>query len=174
LISVDFHFSAGENYFWITADISSRALEGNKICASVQTYTTGNGSLVSVGNVPGSRTILLNHKLLFSGGDGGSKNYRIPAIVAARDGSLVTATDKRWNSAFDLPGNIDVVIRRSADKGRTWSSAITIAGEGIDTGFGDPALVVNQKNGEIICLFASNKGFIPFPLPTAGVKPAFC
>jgi Neuraminidase (sialidase) len=58
-----------------------------------------------------------------------------------------------------LPSHIDVVIRRSIDQGKSWSQAFTIAGDGVHTGFGDPALVVNRKNGEIICLFASDKGF---------------
>jgi Neuraminidase (sialidase) len=97
--------------------------------------------------------------LLFSGGDGGSKHYRIPAIVKARDGSLVTATDKRWDYPYDLPCHIDVVVRRSTDDGQSWSEPVTIAGEGTEVGFGDPALVVNRRNGEIICLCASDKGF---------------
>jgi len=158
-VTGDMKLTSGENYFWITANISSHAREGNQVQASVISYTTGDGSVVFVPDVPGSRTILLTNKLLFSGGDAGSNYYRIPAIVTARDGSLVTATDKRWNSPFDLPRHIDVVIRCSINKGQTWSHALTIAGEGTDIGFGDPALVVNRKNGEIICLFAADKGF---------------
>jgi len=158
-ITGDLKLAVGDNYFWITADISSQAREGNPVVASVVSYTTGTGAVITVPYLPGSRTILLANKLLFSGGDAGSKHYRIPSIVTARDGSLVTATDKRWNFPYDLPNHIDVVIRRSTDNGRSWSDPRTIAGEGINTGFGDPALVLNRKNGEIICLFAANKGF---------------
>lgn len=149
----------GDNYFWITADISDRAGEGHKICASVSNYMTSGRTTVSLPRIEGSRTILLGSKLLFSSGDGGSEHYRIPAIVTAKDGTLITATDKRWTSYHDLPNHIDVVIRRSTDQGITWSDALTIAGTGINTGFGDPALVYNRKNSEVICLMAANKGF---------------
>lgn len=39
--------------------------------------------------------------LLFDKGDGGSKFYRIPAIVTAKDGTLVAVADKRWDSPKD-------------------------------------------------------------------------
>ncbi|MFH0762151.1 MAG: exo-alpha-sialidase [Bacteroidota bacterium] len=164
----------GDNYFWITADINPRAREGNRIGASVSGYITETGNRVAVPAVVGKRTILLASKLLFSGGDGGSKYYRIPAIVKARDGSLITATDKRWDYPYDLPCHIDVVIRRSTDDGQTWSDPVTIAGEGTEVGFGDPALVLNRKNGEVICLCASDKGYFHstayFPIRIYQVK----
>lgn len=159
IITGDIPLLPGENYFWITADISPFAKEGNLVHAGVTDYTSGYGVEVCVPRIPGSRTILLASKLLFSAGDGGSKHYRIPSIVTARDGSLVTATDKRWNNQFDLPNHIDVVIRRSTDKGRNWSHPLTIAGEGTGTGFGDASLVLNRRNGDIICLFAGGTGF---------------
>ena len=159
IISGNMKLNSGDNYIWVTGDISASAREGNQIYTSVISYTTDSGTTVSVPSMPGSRTILLTNKLLYSGGDAGSMNYRIPAIVTAKDGTLVTATDKRWTGPFDLPKHIDVVIRRSSDKGNTWSAPYTLAGEGTDVGYGDPALVVNRKNGEIICLFASGRGF---------------
>ncbi len=159
VVSGNMKLNSGDNYIWVTGDISAVAREGNQIFTSVISYTTNEGTTVSVPPLPGSRTVLLTNKLLYSGGDAGSMNYRIPAIVTAKDGTLITATDKRWTGPFDLPKHIDVLIRRSTDKGCTWSAPFTLAGEGTDVGFGDPALVVNRKNGEIICLFASGRGF---------------
>jgi len=158
-VRVDQPLASGENWFWITADISPDATEGHKIGATVTSCETGGGVTIPVLEPAGARVILLTSRLLFSCGDAGSKSYRIPAIVTAMDGSLVTATDKRWTGSTDLPNPIDVVIRRSTDKGHSWSEAVTIAGIGTDTGFGDPSLVVNRKNGDIICLFASDKGW---------------
>ena len=149
----------GENYIWITADLKASAREGNQLGANALSFTQANGTVVPIAQADGTRTILLTHKLLFQGGDGGSKSYRIPAIVTAADGSLVTATDKRWEGSDDLPSHIDVVVRRSTDRGVTWSPALAIAGQGTTMGYGDPALVVNKKNGEIVCLFASDKGW---------------
>ncbi|MDD4645151.1 MAG: exo-alpha-sialidase [Bacteroidales bacterium] len=149
----------GSNYFWVTASISCTAHEGNQIISSLVSYTGGDGMKHDIPELKGTRTILLSHKLLFSGGDGGSKNYRIPSIVAAQNGALITATDKRWDNPSDLPNHIDVVVRRSTNRGRTWSDPVTIAGAETNSGFGDPALVLNRKNAEIICLFAGGNGF---------------
>lgn len=151
--------SSGEHYFWITADISPHAKEGNHLIARLLSLTDGNGYQIHLDKEPVTRTILLAHKLLYSGGDGGAKNYRIPAIITAADGTLITATDKRWNNASDLPGHIDVVIRRSTDNGETWDHPYTLADGGYGTGFGDPVLFLNRNNSNLICLFAAGAGF---------------
>jgi hypothetical protein len=158
-VSGDQPLTEGENYFWITADVATSAREGHLVGANPLSYTKAGGQPVNIPVLEGTRTLLLTSTLLFSGGDAGSKNYRIPAIVTAPDGSLVTATDKRWDNAADLPNHIDVVIRRSTDQGRTWSAPLTIAGMGTTIGYGDAALLVNRQNGDIICLFASGKGW---------------
>lgn len=65
---------------------------------------------------------------VFSPGDEDSKYYRIPAIVTAPNGSLVTATDKRKVTLTDLPNPIDVVVKTSHDGGLTWGPTKLIAG----------------------------------------------
>lgn len=148
----------GNNYFWIALDVTANAAEGNVIDATCESITVGGTAYTpAVKTIAGTRTILLAHKLLFSGGDAGAANYRIPAITTAKDGSLIVAVDKRINGAGDLPADIDVVIRRSTDNGQTWSTATTIADLG-SAGASDPALVVDKVSGKIICLFATDKG----------------
>lgn len=95
---------------------------------------------------------------LFSPGDEGSKYYRIPAIVTAKNGSLVTSTDKRKNTQVDLPNPIDVVVKTSHDGGLTWGPTKLVAGNN-PKGYGDASLVVDQENGHILCLFNGNNGF---------------
>lgn len=96
---------------------------------------------------------------LFAPGDYGSANYRIPAIVALRDGSLLVANDRRKYNEGDLPQDIDIVVRRSEDHGRTWTEPVTIAeGQGIGHGFGDPALVTTA-GGDIVCAYAGGNGY---------------
>ena len=56
-------------------------------------------------------------------GDAGVHTYRIPALAVATDGTLIAAFDARNDSPGDLPGNIDVMVRRSRDLGRSWSPA---------------------------------------------------
>lgn len=96
--------------------------------------------------------------LLFNKGDGGSKFYRIPAIITAPDGSLVAVADKRWDSTKDLAGHIDVVCRRSTDGGRTWTPAVDVAVTDEGGGYGDPALVVDKKSGDILCISTHGNG----------------
>ncbi len=163
----------GNNYFWIAADVASNAKEGNAIDATCESLTVGRTVYTPANKtVAGARTILLAHKLLFSGGDDGAANYRIPAIVTAKDGSLIVAVDKRINGSGDLPANIDVVIRRSTDNGQTWSNAITIADLGT-AGASDPALVVDKASGKIICLFATEKGLFG-STPTDPIRIRMC
>lgn len=96
--------------------------------------------------------------LLFAPGDGGSKYYRIPALVTADDGSLVAVADRRLESMGDLPNKIDIVMRRSTDGGRTWSPASPIVEHRGECGYGDAALVSDARTGELLCIFASGRG----------------
>ena len=89
-----------------------------------------------------------------------SKNYRIPAIITASDGSLVVATDKRKYNDADLPQDIDILINRSTDGGRTWSEPYTLAqGQGVGKGFGDCALVRTNDDGGLLAAFVGGCGF---------------
>ena len=96
---------------------------------------------------------------LYRPGDYGSAKWRIPALLCLDDGTLLAVNDKRKYNYRDLPEDIDIVVRRSADNGRTWSEPTTImAGTGYKQGYGDPALVQCQ-NGDVLCLFAGHNGY---------------
>lgn len=103
---------------------------------------------------------LYERSTLFMPGEYGSSNYRIPAVITAKDGNLVALADKRKNNDCDLPQDIDVVCRHSEDYGRTWSEPVTIAeGKGYNQGYGDAAIAhTNDENG-LICVFAGGAGF---------------
>src|SRR5687767_10881265 len=58
---------------------------------------------------------------LFMAGEGGYASYRIPGIVATKKGTLLAYCEARKNSAADW-GQIDVVMRRSSDGGKTWDA----------------------------------------------------
>ncbi|MCV9934061.1 exo-alpha-sialidase [Flavobacterium sp. LS1R47] len=151
---------SGDNYFWIAYDVAANATEGNILDATCESIIANNITYTTVTNtIAGNRVILLANTLLFTPGDAGSSNYRIPAIVTAADGSLVTVTDKRWNHAGDLAAKIDPVVRRSTDNGKTWSAPLTIANFGAPTGAGDAALVLDKTTGELICIVSAEKGF---------------
>lgn len=100
----------------------------------------------------------VERSLVYRPGDFDSKFYRIPAIVTAKDGSLVTVADKRIEHNGDLPAKIDVVSRRSTDGGKTWSPYVTVAAHDKVGGCGDAALVVDQKSGDILAIFSHGNG----------------
>lgn len=100
----------------------------------------------------------VERSLVYRPGDYGSKFYRIPCIAVAKDGSIVTLADKRINHNGDLPADIDVVSRRSTDGGRTWSDYVTVARHDSVGGCGDPAIVVDQKSGDILAIFSHGNG----------------
>ena len=97
--------------------------------------------------------------LLYSPGDYGSANWRIPALLSLDDGVLLAVNDKRKFNETDLPEDIDIVVRRSTDYGRTWSEPTTlIEGQGRGRGYGDPALV-QAASGDVLCAFAGHNGY---------------
>jgi hypothetical protein len=169
---------SGSNYFWIAYDVSTSATEGDLLDATCESVTVGGTAytITSPNNtVAGSRTVLLANTLLYAPGDAGSVSYRIPAIITAADGSLVTVTDKRWNNTADLKNKIDLVVRRSTDNGQSWSAPLTISNFGSPNGTGDAALVLDKvvNPGTLLCLFAANVGF-GASTPTVPINIQYC
>lgn len=158
-INLTGQLGSGINYLWVTTDVSATAAEGSIIDASLLSLTSSNQTFTfSTGSPAGSRQVLLARTLVFGPGDFGSTNYRIPALITADDGALVTLTDKRKFNSTDLPEDIDVVCRRSTDGGRTWSSPVTVArGTGRFAGFGD-AILTKAKSGKLIAMFVGGPG----------------
>ena len=109
-------------------------------------------------DTPIEDSIVYYEQCLYRPGDYNSTNWRIPAICCLSDGSLLAVCDKRKYNESDLPEDIDIVIRRSNDNGRTWSEPQTIVeGTGRKQGFGDAALVECQ-NGDVVCVFVGGNG----------------
>ncbi len=93
---------------------------------------------------------------VFRAGEGGYHTYRIPALIRSSKGTLLAFCEGRKNSASDT-GDIDVLLRRSFDGGKTWQPLQTVADMGPDT-IGNPTPVVEHKSGAIILLLTSNPG----------------
>lgn len=63
---------------------------------------------------------------VFVSGEDGYKSFRIPAILSLSDGTLLAFCEGRVNGANDF-GDIDIVMKRSTNKGETWSALKVVA-----------------------------------------------
>ena len=96
--------------------------------------------------------------VLFNMGDYDSQYWRIPALVTAADNSLVAVVDKRGSSLGDLPNTISIMSRRSTDNSKNWSEPVVVAQGGNGKTYGDPAVVLDKKTGNLICMFVGDQG----------------
>ena len=91
---------------------------------------------------------------LATSGEGGYPCYRIPALVVTPAGTLLAAYDGRPNPD-DLPGPIDLLLRRSHDNGDTWEpQEVLRTGVGLE-GFGDPSFIIDHDTGTILAFHAT-------------------
>jgi sialidase-1 len=93
---------------------------------------------------------------IFRSGSEGYECFRIPALVTTPTGALLAFAEGRRNGCSDT-GDIDLVMKRSEDQGRTWSDLVVIRDDG-PTVCGNPAPVVDRETGTIHLLSTWNLG----------------
>jgi len=93
---------------------------------------------------------------IFQVGDYGYNCFRIPAIVKSKDGTLLAFAEARKNNCSD-EDNIDLVLKRSTDGGKSWSNLIMVWDDKDNT-CGNPAPVVDAETGRIHVLMSWNLG----------------
>lgn len=79
---------------------------------------------------------------VFESGKDGAASYRIPAMIRLKSGKLLAFAEARRKGSGDF-GDIDIVLRTSVDKGRTWTNITVVAENGVLQA-GNPAPVVNE------------------------------
>lgn len=95
-------------------------------------------------------------KYLFKSGTEGYNTFRIPAIVTTAQGTILAFAEGRKHGSSDT-GDIDLVLKRSEDNGKTWSNLAVIWDDG-DNVCGNPAPVVDKITGTIYLLSTWNLG----------------
>src|SRR5688572_4491882 len=98
----------------------------------------------------------LEQQEIFAAGQNGYHTYRIPSLIASKPGTLLAFCEGRKNSASDA-GDIDVLMKRSTDNGKTWSEHRVLWDDGTNT-CGNPCPVVDQETGTIWLLLTHNLG----------------
>ncbi|MER5576665.1 sialidase family protein, partial [Streptomyces massasporeus] len=88
--------------------------------------------------------------------DPGYACFRIPAIVRTTSGTLLAFAEGRVLNCGDA-ADIDIVVKRSTDGGRTWGP-LQVVTEGAGDTHGNPAPVVDRGTGRILLAETYNTG----------------
>lgn len=81
--------------------------------------------------------------------------YRIPTLVTAPNSDLLAAIDERVPSCNDLRDNpnINIVLRRSTDNGKTWAAQERIVDFPEGKSASDPSFIVDEQTQEIFLFY---------------------
>ncbi len=87
---------------------------------------------------------------LWTSGQDGYHTYRIPSLLVTSKGSVLAFCEGRKTGSGDH-GDLDLVMKRSTDGGRTWSPQKVVHEEGGDAKItiGNPCPVVDRTDGTI-------------------------
>jgi sialidase-1 len=99
---------------------------------------------------------LPEQQALFQSGAGDYHTYRIPSLLVTTRGALLAFCEGRKKGRGDS-GDVDLLLRRSADGGRTWDKARVVWDDGDNT-CGNPCPVVDRRTGTVWLLMTHNLG----------------
>ncbi|MGV8095446.1 MAG: exo-alpha-sialidase [Mangrovibacterium sp.] len=97
----------------------------------------------------------IQDQLLWKTGEGTYKGYRIPSVIVTTKGTVLAFAEGR-NDRGDS-GDIDIVLRRSDNNGKSWGPEIVVWNEELNT-CGNPCPVVDEKTGRIWLWMSWNFG----------------
>src|SRR3954447_2323988 len=93
---------------------------------------------------------------LFLAGEAGYHTFRIPAMVVTPKGTVLAFAEGRKAGRADS-GDIDLVMKRAADAGKTFSPVKVVWDDGEHT-CGNPCPIVDAKTGAVVLLMTRNLG----------------
>ncbi len=93
---------------------------------------------------------------VFVSGQDGYHTYRIPSLLVTSKGTLLAFCEGRKKSSSDT-GDIDLLLRRSLDGGKTWQKTQMVWDDGANT-CGNPCPVVERDSGTVWLLLTHNLG----------------
>ena len=92
---------------------------------------------------------------VFVSGEHGYQHYRIPSLLSTPKGTLLAFCEARKRPGD--AGDIDMVLKRSSDGGRTWSDQMIVWDDAGNT-CGNPCPVVDEETGTIWLVMTHNLG----------------
>lgn len=93
---------------------------------------------------------------VYISGQDGYHTYRIPAVIRAQNGALLAFAEGRKSGGGDS-GDIDLLLKRSTDGGRTWSPQQVVWNDETNT-CGNPCPVLDESTGTLWLLLTHNLG----------------
>lgn len=173
------NITAGLHRFWLCATVKDDAelgaiLKPSLVAIDYTSSADASYDATSIGNPNRQGMKVFDQQMfVFKPTTDNCRYYRIPAMILDKDGNIVVAIDKRYNSNSDLGNHkIDVVSMRSEDGGRTWQDYAMVAkGDGSTAayyGYGDAALA-RAVNGDLVCIMASGSKTWGYGMVTAGL-----
>ena len=72
---------------------------------------------------------LPKQEAVYRSGEGGYDTYRIPSVIVTKKGTVLAFCEGRKNSGSDT-GNIDMLLRRSTDGGKTFGETQVVWDDG--------------------------------------------
>jgi len=93
---------------------------------------------------------------LFVSGQDGYHTYRIPALTVTKRGTVLALCEGRKKGGGDS-GDIDTVLKRSTDYGKTWSAQQVVWDDAGNT-CGNPCVVADRDTGAVWLLNTWNRG----------------
>jgi len=91
-----------------------------------------------------------------AGEEEGYSCFRIPAMICTKKGTLIAIAEGRKNNCGDS-GDIDLVIKRSSNGGKSWSKLQVVWSDSTNT-CGNPVPVQDQSTGRIWLVSTWNSG----------------
>ncbi|GAA3026167.1 sialidase family protein [Streptomyces glomeratus] len=88
--------------------------------------------------------------------DPGYSCFRIPAVIRTVRGTLLAFAEGRVLNCGDA-ADVDIVVKRSTDGGRTWGP-LQVVNEGAGDTHGNPAPLVDRETGRILLAETYNTG----------------
>ena len=93
---------------------------------------------------------------VWTSGEGAYHTYRIPSVIRTMNGTLLAFCEGRRSGRGDA-GNIDLLLKRSFNGGKTWSDAVALWDDNGHT-CGNPCPVIDDSTGTVWLLLTHNLG----------------